>query len=297
MHAVSIMEFKSFVLTFLYAAGTVLARSAYGPTIYQAGAGVSSTVLGGHPTTGLQSFSYSETGFGAAESTIYIDNGTFIYSPAFSEQGVGYATSNDNGNTWSQVLPAGANQLRVQPAFKILDGRYFYWSTSSPGVHMSYSDDRGQTWTSLGKNAFPEMLDWAKMIGGKPVSSSLKSGVNEIIYFSAPNPISTGGSGLEPTKQLFWKSLDKGTTWTLTKGAPSIKSKEVDGACAELSDADRAKEIIIWGDGVVRANGTLIYGFRRCRKLSMAISDDEGDTWRFKDIPGSDLSPYTDLSR
>lgn len=44
-----------------------------------------------------------------------------------------------------------------------------------------------------------------------------------------------------------------------------------------------------------RPNGTIIFSVRRCQTLSLAISDDEGDSWRFVDVPGSKL-PRTPFS-
>jgi Neuraminidase (sialidase) len=138
----------------------------------------------------IKSGSYEYTGFGAAESTIETTpDGTLIYAPAFSGNKTGYATSKDYGKTWSMVTPS-PNQPRTQPVFEIHDGRYFYWSSSMPGLHMSYSDDEGKTWVNAAKHLQPLVQDWVKIVGGKPVSSQLESNASKILYMSGPSLIS-----------------------------------------------------------------------------------------------------------
>lgn len=126
----------------------------------------------GIDTTGLRGATYQYTGFGAAESNInFASDGSLIYSPAITTAGIGYATSHDSGATWQQVLPGGSAQPRVQPVFRkrASDGRYFFWSSSIPGLYFSYSDDQGKTWTNLNGTHFdPLIQDWAKLVGSFP---------------------------------------------------------------------------------------------------------------------------------
>jgi BNR/Asp-box repeat len=241
----------------------------------------------------LSSGSYEYTGFGAAESSMDItDDGVLIYAPAFANNRTGYATSKDDGKTWNMAVPS-PNQPRMQPMFNIHDGRYFYWSSGAPGLHMSYSDDRGETWKKTGDHVIPLVQDWAKIVSGKPVRSLLTN-ASSILYLSAPSLISVPISGsLGPKFQLIAKSVDRGITWKLTKSAPTLNATRSGGACAALSPTVQNQEYIIWSNGLVRPNGTVMYGLRRCRSVSVAISDDEGDTWRFSDIPGSTVVPYT----
>jgi hypothetical protein len=257
----------------------------------------SGSKVGGSPLVELKGFSYEQTGFGSAESSIVVaSDGSLIYSPAISKAGVGYAVSKDYGKTWNQVLPAGKKQARQQPMFREIDGRYFYWSTGIPGLHFSYSDDNGTTWKLVSKHLNSKIEDWAKLIGGKPVTSSLKNGARQILYLSAPSLISTQvAGGFGPIKQMVMKSVDRGETWTLTASAPTLKPLLDGGACAALPNEERKKELLIWGDGFVTSNGTIMFGLRRCRKLSVAISDDEGDSWRFSDVSGSNLNIYKSL--
>lgn len=251
----------------------------------------------GGSSSDLKSAAYQYTGMGAAESGIeFAGDGSLIYSPAFTTAGTGYATSSDNGATWSQVLPAGSAQPRPQPIFRKVasSGRYFYWSTSGPGLYFSYSDDTGKTWTNLNDTHFdPLIQDWAKLISGKPQRSKLSNGAKEILYFSAPSLISTPiVQPIGPLSQLVMKSTDGGNTWSQTGSSPTLQPAISGGACAGLTQSLATQELIIWGDGYVTPNGTIMFGLRRCQKLSVAISDDEGDTWRFSDLTQSNLNPF-----
>jgi hypothetical protein len=245
--------------------------------------------------TTFASASYEYTGFGASECSIDIeDDGTLIYSPAYSHGATGYATSKDDGKTWTMVT-AASKQSRAQPMFNIHDGRYFYWSTSSPGLQISYSDDKGKTWKLISQHLGTDIADWAKMISGKPVTSQLTNGTSEIMYLSAPSIISVPiFPGVGPIEQRILKSVDKGVTWTKTKGQPTLIPLKSGGPCERFTKKGKNDEYIIWSNGLVRPNGTIVFGVRRCTVLSVAISDDEGDTWRWSDVPGSDMVPYTD---
>jgi hypothetical protein len=138
--------------------------------------------------------------------------------------------------------------------------------------------------------------DWAKLAGGKPVHSSLSNSAKEILYLSAPSLISTPippqPSGL--INQCIIKSTDRGNTWTTAKRILTLQPLFASGNCGtlDLLGSYGDQELIIWGDGFVRSNGTVMYGLRRCRALSLAISDDKRDSWRYIDVPGSSNPPF-----
>jgi hypothetical protein len=262
------------------------------PTVYTASA--QSVKIEGTPKYVLTGASYEYTGFGAAESSIEISSdGTLMYSPAFSNKKVGYATSRDYGKSWSVVLPAPGQQ-RMQPMFNIHDGRYFFWSSSMPGFKISYSDDAGKTWNKVSDHLQPVSMDWAKIISGKPAKSQLKN-ASSILYMSSPSTISVtiAPGALGPIRQAISKSLDRGLTWQSTSGSPTLSAILNGGACANFTRGKQNNEYIIWSNGLVRPNGTIMFGLRRCRTASIAISDDEGDTWRYSDIPESSLVSYS----
>jgi hypothetical protein len=74
----------------------------------------------------------------------------------------------------------------------------------------------------------------------------------------------------------------------------TLQSMFASGNCGtlDLLGSYGDQELIIWGDGFVRSNGTVMYGLRRCCALSLAISDDERDSWRYIDVPGSSFPPF-----
>jgi hypothetical protein len=296
------MQLTALLPALLFAGKTVAVNSGASPNNsirYSSRAATSSLPLG-VDTTGLRGASYQYTGMGAAESNVdFAVDGSLIYSLAITSEGIGYATSKDSGETWTQVLPGRSAQPRPQPIFRkrASDGRYFYWPTQGPGLYFSYSDDQGATWTNLNNTHFDYLIqDWAKLVGGKPVHSSLSNGAKEILYLSAPSLISTPiplqPSG--PINQYIIKSTDRGNTWTIAKGMPTLQPLLAGGNCGtlDLLRSYGGQELVIWGDGFVRPNGTVMYELRRCRALSLAISDDEGDSWRYVDVPGSSLPPF-----
>jgi hypothetical protein len=273
--------------TFAVRGGTVSRK----PTAYTAGHEIS--INEGTPKYPFSGARYEYTGYGSAESSLEIqDDGTLMYAPAFSQKSVGYATSKDNGTSWTMVVPA-KGQARQQPMFNIHDGRYFYWSSSMPGFQLSVSDDKGKTWKLISRHLSFDTSDWAKILSGKPVHSQLKNGASMILYMSAPSPISVGIGPIGPTHQKITKSLDRGETWIQTKSAPTLSALKSGGACEKFTKNGKNSEYLIFSNGLVRPNGTVMLGLRRCQSLSIAISDDEGDSWRYSDVPGSSIVPYT----
>lgn len=156
-------------------------------------------------------------------------------------------------------------------------------------------DDLGKSWTVLNDSHFDQAAqDWGKLVAGKPVTSKLEGDNKDILYFSAPSLISTPlpVEPLGPINQVILKSVNGGSNWTETKGKPTLQPIVSGGACNGLTRGLVGQEPIIWGDGFVRPNGTVMFGLRRCQKLNVAISDDEGDSWRLSDVPGSSLPPF-----
>src|ERR1700753_2018436 len=126
------------------------------PVVYAAG--VQSIQTNGTPKYVFTGASYEYTGFGATESSIDISkDGTLVYSPAFSHNKVGYATSKDYGKSWSIIVPA-SDQQRQQPMCNMHDGRYFFWSSAMPGFKFSYSDDEGATWKKVSDHLQPNSM-------------------------------------------------------------------------------------------------------------------------------------------
>lgn len=105
--------------------------------------------------------------------------------------------------------------------------------------------------------------DWMKVYAGAPVQSR-PLGYPNVVYLSAPTPISTRfWPWLAPRYQTVQRSMDGGANWT-----------EV----ARLSLDPRD-------------------GLRRGARLGLAISRDEGATWKVGDVPGSQLLRYWNITQ
>jgi hypothetical protein len=237
---------------------------------------------------------FTLTGQGAAESSIGIArDGTVFFAPAFGTGGNGIVRSQDEGATWEPRIPTfpnGQGHGRTQP-YMYLDpatDHLFFLTTAasaSTGFDLSLSTDEGMTWVD--QTVVPEAQDWAKIYGGPPVTSK-PQGVPDILYITAPSPISTpfpAGLGPTPAYQAVYSSLDGGQTWQNT-GATSLSLKPADvPGCAP-------NEWVIYGSGVVGSDGTIYLGLRRCAHLGISISHDEGHTWTTSDVPGTVLPPF-----
>jgi len=239
----------------------------------------------------------SKTGFGSAEPTMAIkSDGSIFYGPAFTNEGNGIIRSRDNGVSWDFLpitLPNGEDHSRVQPflGMEPVTERVFFHSSKLNtggldeldfgfGFNMSWSDDDGATWgyTNVEMAAF----DWGKVYAGPPVYSE-PTGTSNVLYLSAPTPISTPAVIVSPQKQQVMRSLDNGESWDEV-GFLSLKPSDND--CHFL-------EWVIMGAGVVDPNdGTVYIGFRRCNRLGIGISHDEGVTWQVQDIPNTNLINY-----
>ncbi|MEY4577639.1 MAG: hypothetical protein RL701_2342 [Pseudomonadota bacterium] len=236
------------------------------------------------------------TGLGSAENTLAIDRqGHVFMAPVFTDQGVGILRSGDNGASWQAVLPqqtGGAQHGRAQP-YLFLDpasDRLLFATSKTTGLgqpngfDLSISSDGGASWSASTFNV--GTLDWVKILSGPPVTSTLQ-GYPSVLYASAPAPISTPSPLSNPDNQQILRSLDGGATWA-NVGGKMLSLKPIDHGCT-------ADEWVIYGDGVVDERGSIFLGLRRCTHLGVAISHDEGATWRVQDVPGANIVAYGGL--
>jgi hypothetical protein len=220
---------------------------------------------------------FTLTGLGTSESSIGIArDGTVFFAPAYASSGNGVVRSRDQGATWELLVPevdGGAVHGRVQP--------FMYLDPSSDRVFFA-----------------PDVQDWIKIYSGPPVFSH-PDGVPDIVYASAPSPISTPSGGIyaSPKYQSIYKSLTGGATWQSESdgGLTLDPGEEVEAGLADATTCP-STEWVIFGDGVVGADGTVYLGYRMCTKLAVAISKDEGATWATVVVPGSTLPSFTSIA-
>jgi hypothetical protein len=224
-----------------------------------------------------------ETGFDSAESCLAVaSDGTLFFAPAFTAEGNGVLVSRDAGRSWSpRIPPHPGRHGRAQPFLYLEPGteRLFFMTTAMSarglgrGFHLSYTDDHGETWRH--NTVAHGTRDWAKLYGD-----------GRVLYLSAPAPISTRVFPvLFPRRQEFLRSYDRGSSWQ-NAGTISLWPR------AHGLDP---REWVIFGDGVVAADGTVLVGLRRGPNLAVAISSDEGAGWRLRDVPGARLLRYRNL--
>ncbi len=250
------------------------------------------------------------TGEGAGESSIGIgSDGTVFFAPAFGPDGNGIVRSKDEGVTWEHLVPqfpGGGGHGRTQP-FMYVDpstNRVLFATSvlgnpeagaSPTGFNLTVSSDEGATWTY--QAIAPDVRDWIKIYAGPPVSSPTQ-GYPNIVYASAPSPISTPDSILypQPDHQSVYKSLNGGTTWE-SVGDGGLTLNPTDEVEAGLATATTcpSTEWVIFGDGVVGSDGTVYLGLRMCTELAIAISKDEGATWSTIVVPGSTLASFKSI--
>lgn len=231
------------------------------------------------------------TGFASAECTLGIaSDGTIVVAPAFTTDGVGVLKSADNGVSWEPSVPVGAGHRRIQPHLYLdeeTDRLYFHTARfdvmppnpMGAGFDMSVSGDGGRTWTS--KRVARQARDWAKVFGGPRVGSSREG---RVIYMSAPTPFSTRVRPVaRATHQTIWRSYDGGERWEIA-GRFGIDPSTLPG----VGDS----EYVVFGSGVVAADGTVYIGGRYGTTFAVAVSDDEGETWSIRVVPGARLRKY-----
>ena len=271
-------------------------------TAYQAGA--SSTADASGPAATALVPCFSPTGFGGQESTMGIArDGSVFMAPAYGPNGNGLVRSSDYGRTWTQLVPGGHG--RVQPFLYVdpsTDHVFYATSTlnapeagTSTGFTLSSSGDEGATWTT--QNIAPDVRDWIKIYAGPAVSSKL-DGYPNVLYASAPSPISTPGTIIfpSPSYQAVYKSLNGGSSWTeVSMSALTLVAATAADSGVASSTTCPSSEWIIYGNGLVSKDGTVYLGLRMCTTVGIAMSSDEGATFEIVTVPGSTLPSFTSL--
>lgn len=215
------------------------------------------------------------TGFSAFEPTLgVLSDGTVFYQAAHSLQNAGVTffgggpdvlRTKDAGRSWEETSPTVGDQ-RLHPF------------TSDPYVHvdsvtdriftvdwvpgycseLSFSDDRGESWTTAPLACGG--ADHQHLFTGPP-SLSVPVAYPNVVYVCAQSIPSA----------ICSKSLDGGRSFMHTGALPFA-------AVSDILDCGR-----LTGHGVVGPDGT-VYLPSACDKPYLAISGDEGATWRIETI-------------
>lgn len=219
---------------------------------------------------------FSRTGAISREPTIGISStGTVFHYPALPKRDVrpyGVAASTDGAESWRLIFPnaAGAptHPTSLDPYFYLDPATDRIFADDLIGLHcsiFSWSDDEGGTWDHSYSGCLE--TDHQTIFAGIPVHSQTL-GYPNLVYRCASNLVAGAGASSISTCQ---KSLDGGRTW-LPPGAPAYVSplpRRCSGAV---------------GHGITDEDGRILLPKGHCNQPTLAISDDEGDSWRLSQV-------------
>ena len=195
-------------------------------------------------------------------------------------EGKGLVRSRDSGATWEPLYPhvggvpthrvTGDPYLHVDPVTgRVFVDNLFYTVHCST---ISWSDDGGRTWDhTLGGC---DEADHQTLFTGRPVSSATL-GYPRLVYRCGIN----GGAATASTLTTCSKSLDGGRTWMPT-GLPAFGPGVTSTPNAAPASCGADATFSAPGHGVVADDGRILLPQGYCGAPMLAISDDEGGTWR-----------------
>lgn len=218
-------------------------------------------------------------GFSALEPTVGLDDKKNIFYAASSFDVAGgrlaspdVILSSDGGKTWEDISPQAAvtnsHPITLDPYVYVDEGtdRVFNIDLTVACSYLSFSDDRGQSWTTNPLACGRPVNDHQTLFAGPPVSSPTVT-YDNIVYYCW-NDVATSSCS---------KSLDGGITFSPT-GTPAFSGYQagsedpgffgVDGFCGGLH-----------GHGAVGPEGTVYLPRELCGRPMLAVSEDEGRTW------------------
>jgi hypothetical protein len=239
------------------------------------------------------------TGMQAGEPTLGVDeDGNVFYQSMNLEYPASrympYVTrSGDEGQTWEDVTPRVPGDLAtiyvntLDPMLYVDErtGRVFTVQLTTGNCSLvSFSDDKGVSWTT---SSACGPTDHQHVFAGPPRTSET-IGYPNIVYYCA---IDGGALAEFGTMTSCLKSLDGGLTWVRT-GTPPYHDDPaagegfhgIDGHCGGAT-----------GHGVVDGEGIIYLPRGYCARPSLAISDDEGLTWKTVQVASNGMPSDADL--
>jgi len=219
---------------------------------------------GGKPVHGARPIAralLSRTGFETGEPTLGLDANGSVFTVAWETSlAIDVLRSDTGGRSWNVVSPTFGDDVRrhlltVDP-YLYLDRRtkrLFTVDLTTACSYLSFSDDGGASWTTNPLACGRPVNDHQTLFAGPPVTSDPTDYAN-VVYYCFNDTLASSCS----------KSLDGGMTFALT-GSPAFPHSGCGG---------------LHGHGVVGPRGEVLLPMSRCDEPYLAISRDEGDTWK-----------------
>jgi hypothetical protein len=194
------------------------------------------------------------------------------YQAPLDDKGPAEIAASDNGGaSWRTIMPGDANHVLEVPPWMSVDPKTqrIWFASVLPdlcGAEISWSDDGGRTWQTNPAVGCPAMGSESVLEGPAPTAGAKPSGYPHVVYYCA------NASDLSPSNLWCYRSLDGGTGFSFTGSFPDPPPQP---GC-NTEHAARP--------GAVGADGYLYFPVFQCGELSMAISRDEGASWRLVHI-------------
>lgn len=216
-----------------------------------------------------------QTDNNALEPTLGLDSDGDVFYIAVNGLGATPLRSTDKGETWEQVPPnlagVATHRITLDPYIYVDEGtdRVYTIDLTVACSYLSYTDDKGESWTTNPLACGRPINDHQSLFSGPPVSSPTV-GYENIVYYCW-NDVATSSCS---------KSLDGGITFAPT-GEPAFNPTQIGEGnpggrfCGGLH-----------GHGVVDADGTIYLPKEHCEEPWVAISRDEGVTWDHVRVSG-----------
>lgn len=175
--------------------------------------------------------------------------------------------SRNMGASWTALGSGGPTTGGLVPPWMDVDpvtSRVWFVTTlpNLCGARISWSDDGGGRWSTNPKVGCPAMGSERVLEGPAPRGGARPRGYHHVVYYCA------NGTDVADSVLYCYKSLDGGRTFKSVGGFPDPGPP---GYCG-VEHAARP--------GAVGPDGVLYFPLDFCGKLGIAISRDEGATWR-----------------
>jgi hypothetical protein len=177
--------------------------------------------------------------------------------------------SRNLGRSWTRLGSGGPRTAGLVPPWMSIDRQTsrIWFTTTLPalcGAQVSWSDDDGKRWRTGAGVPCPSQGGEKLLEGPAPRGGAKPHGYPHVVYYCA-NTIDTSASNL-----WCYRSLNGGKTF---KPTGAFSDPPQPPGCAERHPSR---------PGVVGSDGSLYFPTTLCGTLGVAISRDEGATWRFR---------------